>query len=379
MRRAEWVVLGLCLLFSGCAGSADDDVSTDDDTAMPDDDTVMPDDDAGDDDMADDDTGDDDTQSSGPPAYPSAAFETVLLSGAGVCHGEGSPWGYAQNANVMSISWRELDGKTSVEIEAAVAAYIDGIGTPTMLVVLLGGQTATEPPEPYYPLGKEDIGGYLLNVGTDSVTPDLANADFQADLDTFLPLYGQGLRDALTGPGRRDKVIASIGWLGSYSECHYSSSGAPSQADLAITMAKFHTHVGQVAEIPVVFHITGRHDIAEAIWADSALLDAIGDHHLWFKINGFHCAEPEDGNCLSEDYASTQTDVLVELRAMGANVGWEPKHPVHFSEASALAQATGIALSLDAGASFACSQSVDMAEVMDGLLSGVFQIPTPWP
>jgi hypothetical protein len=245
--------------------------------------------------------------------------------------------------------------------------------------VQLGGQTDTDPAQPFYPPGKVDLDGYMLNVGTAAVTPDLACEAFQADLDAFLPVFGQGLRAALEeDPSRRGRVIAVIGWLGSYSESHYSSSGEPSREDLATTVAKFHGHVGVAAEVPVVFHITGRHDIAEVVWEDSELLDAVGRHHLWFKINGFHCAEPVAGDCLSEDYAATQADVLTELRLLGANVGWEPKHPEHFTEASPKAQASGIGLSSGAGACFACSQSPEMTAVMDGLITGQFLAPEPW-
>ena len=369
----------VCLWLPGCSAGGDDDVATDDDVSADDD--VAGDDDSGqptDDDTGDDDTGDDDTQSSGVPAYPSVAFETVLLSGAGVCHGEGSPWGYAQNALMMSIAWKELDGRDASEIAVALGAYIDAIQTPTMLAIMMGGQTAGEPPEIFYPADKETIPGYLLNIGEQSVTPDLGNETFQQDLDTFLAEYGPGLRQALTEPSRRDKVIASIGWLGSYSECHYSSEGEPTQEELEQTIRKYHEQVGEVAEIPMVFHITGRHDIAESIAADPDLSAAIAEHHLWFKINGFHCAEEVAGDCLGFDYAETQTDVLTELRTMGANVGWEPKNPWTFFEQSGTAQQSGFDLSYSAGASFCCVQEPSFADEMSTLLTGAFQPPAAW-
>ena len=351
----------VCLWCLGCSAEGDDDVGADDDV--------------GDD---DDDVGDDDTQSSELPAYPSPAFEAVLLSGAGVCHGEGSPWGYAQNALMMSISWRELDGRGAPEIAAALGAYIDSVGTPTMLAIMMGGQTAGDPPEIFYPPDKESIPGYLLNVGEQSVTPDLGSEAFQQDLDAFLAEYGPGLRLALTEPSRRDKVIASIDWLGSYSECHYSSEGEPTQEEIEQTIRRYQQQVGQIAEIPMVFHISGRHDIAESIAADPGLSAAIADHHLWFKINGFHCAEEVAGDCLGLDYAETQTDVLIELRDMGANVGWEPKSPWTFFEQSGTAQQTGFDLSYSAGACFCCSQEPSFADEMSTLLTGTFQPPAGW-
>jgi len=363
------------------AGCPDEGPAGDDDASEADDDTVD-DDDVADDDTSggpdDDATGDDDTDPTGLPEYPSDVVEAVLLSGSGVCHGEGSPWGYAQNYSMMSIAWRELDGLTAPEIAAALGAYVDSLATPTMLVVMMGGQTSTEPPEPYYPPEKEAIEGYMLNVGSDSVTPDLASEDFQQDLAAFLPLYGEGLRQALADPERRNRVFASIGWLGSYSECHYSASGEPGQTELLATIARFAADVGAVAELPVVFHVSGRHDIAEGIAADVDLSQAMADHHLWFKINGFHCAEPVAGSCLGEDYAGTQAEVLADLRGMGANVGWEPKHPDHFLEASAGAQQYGIDVSLGAGATFSCSQHDEMIGVMSDLLTGSFQPPSPW-
>ncbi len=362
----------------GEEGPADDDTQADDDAAGDDD---VGDDDVSDDDASDDDTGDDDDSGGGGGEladYPSSTVAAALSAGAGVCHAEGAPWGYACNVGMMSISWGALDGLGAEEVAEALGAYIDGVGTPTMLMVQLGGQTETDPAQPFYPSGKEDLDGYMLNVGTAAVTPDLACEAFQADLDVFLPVFGQGLRAALEDPSRRGQVIAVIGWLGSYSESHYSSAGEPSREDLATTIPKFHTHVGAVAEVPVVFHITGRHDIAEIVWEDSELLAAVGRHHLWFKINGFHCAEPEAGDCLSQDFAATQADVLTELRLLGANVGWEPKHPEHFGEASPSAQASGVALSSGAGACFACSQSPEMTAVMDGLITGQFLAPEPW-
>jgi len=369
-----WALIA-CLCCAGCTDAGDDDVSADDDV-VADDDASGDDDATADDDTADDDASDDDT--SGLPPYPSADFETVLLSGAGVCHGEGSPWGYAQNALMMSIAWKELDGKDDAEIAAALGAYIDSVDTPTMLAIMMGGQTAGDPPEAFYPPDKESIPGYLLNIGEQSVTPDLGNDTFQQDLDTFLAEYGPGLRQALEDPSRRNKVIAAIGWLGSYSECHYSSEGEPTQEQLEQTIRKYHQQVGQVAELPMVFHITGRHDIAESIVADPDLSASIADHHLWFKINGFHCAEEIAGNCLGLDYAQTQTDVLIELRALGANVGWEPKNPWTFFEQSSTAQQTGFDLSYDAGATFCCSQEPTFADDMSTLLTGTFQAPAAW-
>jgi len=360
--------LGLLWLV-GCPEAADDDA---DDDVTQDDDTVA------DDDDADDDSGDDDTGTSELPPYPSASFESVLQTGAGVCHGEGSPWGYAQNALMMSVSWKELDGKGAAEIAAALGTYIDSVQTPTMLAIMMGGQTAGDPPEVFYPPDKESIPGYLLNVGQQSVTPDLGHETFQQDLDAFLAEYGLGLRLALAEPSRREKVIASIGWLGSYSECHYSSEGEPTQQELETTIRKYLQQVGQVAEIPVVFHITGRHDIAESIAADAGLSTAIADHHLWFKINGFHCATEVAGDCLGLDYAATQTDVLVELRNMGANVGWEPKNPWTFVEQPPTTQQTGFDLSYGAGATFCCSQEPDFADEMSTLLTGTFQAPAAW-
>ena len=364
----------VCLL--GCPAEEEGPVGDDD--AGADDDATADDDDTGDD---DDTTADDDDSGGGGGEladYPADDVAAALSAGAGVCHDEGAPWGYAYNLGMMSISWASLDGQGVEEVTQALGAYIDGVGTPTMLMVQLGGQTDTDPAQPFYPLEKETLDGYLLNQGTSSVTPDLACEAFQADLDAFLPVFGQGLRAALEVPSRRGRVIAVVGWLGSYSESHYSSAGEPSRTDLATTIAKFHTHVGRAAEVPVVFHITGRHDIAEIVWEDPDLLDAVGRHHLWFKINGFHCAEPEAGDCLGEDYAATQADVLTELRLLGANVGWEPKHPEHFLEASPAAQSTGIGLSVGAGACFACSQSPEMIGVMDGLITGPFLAPEVW-
>ncbi len=265
------------------------------------------------------------------PPYP-IAIAKKALAGLGTCHYRdlSVPWYYDQSRTIISLTWRRLDGKTPQQIAQAIGTYIDSSTKPLMLPINLGScfmkkcvkrdnngkclqEVCLENSYPSWatskakakgnpPRLKGKYTGYILFHNKFFSTPILENIQFQKDLEKFLINFGKGLKLALcNNPARRNKLLAVIIWMGSWSEAHYNVQDHPDTKTGIIPVLKLYLkHIAYVAKIPLVMHVSPvfclgpNRQLYPCLPVEAAkdpfISNAIKNAHIWFKHNGWQGA-----------------------------------------------------------------------------------------